>query len=158
MTVSGALKPETHSSFQVLNAVVRMKSFFSDTYFNEAENLHEPETDSAVNEKMSLAPAGPSYSTRRTQNQASCDHNIVSKENAKNTLRFLGSSIAFVAQCNHIHSDLVFVNCKIVLHRQLEMVETVVADPERQKIEFHTALKGRKLSSYLHEEPRSAQS
>lgn len=60
-----------------------------DTLFNEPEDLHDLETDPALDQDVNMVLAGPPYHTRRARGQASSAHDVFCKKNIEGAVRHL---------------------------------------------------------------------
>lgn len=83
--VSFALQLEAESAFWVVHVAIRKYRSVKDTSYNEAEDLHELETFSALNGNVDLVLANASYIAQSAPNQTSSYHYVYRKEASKTT-------------------------------------------------------------------------
>lgn len=99
--------------------------FVKDTLFNELENSHDPNMDSALHQNVTLVLIGLSYNTRNARGQNTSAHDVFCKEHLKEAVRFMSNVLSPEAHNDTVFSDLVFFRYNKSLHRQIEMVENI---------------------------------
>lgn len=90
---SGTLQPEAQSATQMLMVAMREYCVVKDTSFNELEDLHKLEIGSTLHQNVNLLLADPLSNTRNARGQASSTHDVLSKEDVNDAVKFMSNIV-----------------------------------------------------------------